>query len=97
MVDRDTQTYHYPTADKLHHFCMDLGRTYLWLQSNAYNFNQEMTNFLSLSYTSSIAYSLVDRDVFEVLAIEAWMFIIKKQNKSSIAKNYVSDDPGKQK
>lgn len=97
MVDRDTQTYHYPTADKLHHFCMDLGRTYLWLQSNGYNFNQEMTNFLSLSYTSSIAYSLVDRDVFEVLAIEAWMFIIKKQNKSSIAKNYVSDDPGKQK
>ena len=51
MVDRDTRTYHYPTADKLHHFCMDLGRTYLWLQSNAYNFNQEMTNFLSLSYT----------------------------------------------
>ena len=97
MVDRDTQTYHYPIADKLHHFCMDLDRTYLWLQSNTYNFNQEMTIFLPFSYTGSIVYSLVDRDVSEVLAIEARMYMIKKQNKSSIAKNYVSDDRAKEK
>ena len=76
---------------------MDLDRTYLWLQSNAYSFNQEMTIFLPFSYTGSIVYSLVDRDVSEVLAIEVRMYMIKKQNKSSIAKNYLSDDPAKEK